>query len=151
MPNLSDHEQSGPHFVPDEDLNTETLDVLGSLEAAIYADPHTFKKALDRQVETPPPYGPALAVAISREVGLGFDNVTEKAIATSGAMKTLRTQRQRNKISEDQARELAEEVRRTRLHLFIEQVIAFTADTTTTLPTPRQETKHTSTINTTAV
>lgn len=119
-----------PHFVIGESNDPATVEVLQELETAIYEDP----KAVLHKVETldidalnteasEDTLAKQIAVATGKEADLGFDELTEGAVATSGVMVELRLKRKENQRNETMATALAAEVRRTRLALFLQRVI----------------------------
>lgn len=116
-----------PYFVIESSNRPEDIDALQGLARDIDQDPVAVLHVAHTLVESPAgkesKYAHGVRVATSREVGLEFDDATEDAIAVSAIIKELRIKRREHQHNEDRSRQLAAEVRRTRLVLFIERAI----------------------------
>jgi len=123
------HNLHQPHFILDGIRDPATVEQLQELESAIYTDATAVKDAVDALAtydETDgQQYDEAINLAISKEVGLEFDEVTEETIVRSATMKLLREKRKDNQQNENRSQELAAEVRRVRLAMFIDQVMEY--------------------------
>ncbi len=120
-------EQYRPHFVIDPGADERTIMALQSLEDAIYTDASSVGDAVDRLAVRDhtgnPEFDEVISMAVSKEVGLEFDEVTEESIVRSATMKLLREKRKGNQHNDEKSQELAAEVRRVRLRLFVERVM----------------------------
>lgn len=132
-----------PHIIIDG-LDPDVAEDLRNLEAAIYTDPSGLQHAvslLDSQEDTElGSHTRTIRLAVSKEAAPDFDEATEESIMHSAAMQELQRKRKNNQTNEQMAQQLAAEVRRTRLALFIGRVIdhGSVPATVNVLPTPHR-------------
>lgn len=131
-----------PHIIIDDSLDPGVAEDLRNLEAAIYTDPVAVQHAvslLDSQEDTDlGSHTRTVRLAVSKGAKLGFDEATEDTIMRSAVIQELQRKRKDNQDNEQVAQQLAAEVRRTRLALFIGRVIEHESVSATVEVLPRQ-------------
>jgi hypothetical protein len=123
----TDQEYQSPRFVIEEDNDPAAVQSLQNLDKAIHADPQTLKHVVHTLgtdgFDPQNRFACDVMLATGTEVDYGFDDVTEKKIAASGIITGIKKQRKDYQQNPTKSAELAAQLRRQRLALYIEQVI----------------------------